>query len=145
MSQTNLAIAERQREAEVAVANLVAELQEGLDSHDSDLYNRSFAGDVIWGGPYGATVTGFDALHAIHQRLQSPNSGKRSSYEIVQVMAPAQDVAVAHVRRRALVVDDPAEFSEMALYVLIKRDGRWWLAAGQNTIIRPGQSATDEH
>lgn len=25
----------------------------------------------------------------------------------------------------------------MALYVLVRRDGQWWLAAGQNTIVRP--------
>lgn len=28
-------------------------------------------------------------------------------------------------------------FSEMAMYVLVRRDGKWWLAAGQNTPIRP--------
>ena len=26
---------------------------------------------------------------------------------------------------------------EMALYVLVRRDGQWWLAAGHNTFIRP--------
>jgi hypothetical protein len=25
----------------------------------------------------------------------------------------------------------------MALYVLVRRDGKWWLAAGQNTLMRP--------
>ena len=29
-------------------------------------------------------------------------------------------------------------FSEMAMYVLVRRKGEWWLAAGQNTPIRPG-------
>lgn len=24
------------------------------------------------------------------------------------------------------------------MYVLVRRDGQWWLAAGQNTPIRPG-------
>jgi hypothetical protein len=27
-------------------------------------------------------------------------------------------------------------FSEMALYVLVRRGGSWWLVAGQNTPIR---------
>ena len=27
--------------------------------------------------------------------------------------------------------------SEMAMYVLVRRDGKWWLAAGLNTPIRP--------
>jgi uncharacterized protein (TIGR02246 family) len=138
----NLSRSEHQSEAETAVASLVAELQSGQDNHDTEHFNRSFAGDVIWGGPYGATVAGYDTLHAIHQRLQAHNTAANSRYEIVQVIAPAADVAVAHVRRRSLATDERA-FSEMALYVLVKRDGRWWLAAGQNTVIRPGQSATD--
>jgi hypothetical protein len=59
-------------------------------------------------------------------------------------MAPTPDVAIAHVRRVAMdadgqpiPVDDGSVFSEMAMYVLVRRDRRWWLAAGQNTPIRP--------
>jgi hypothetical protein len=59
------------------------------------------------------------------------------------------DVIVTQVRRVALGPDgepvpprapgaDPAgAFSEMAMYVLVRRDGQWWLAAGQNTVIQP--------
>ena len=33
--------------------------------------------------------------------------------------------------------DLTGSFSEMALYVLVRRDGTWWLAAGQNTPVQP--------
>jgi hypothetical protein len=55
-------------------------------------------------------------------------------------------VAIAQVRRVALDDDgQPVEptsdvtgaFSEMALYALVRRNRAWWLAAGQNTIVRP--------
>jgi hypothetical protein len=67
----------------------------------------------------------------------------------VQVLAPAPDVAVAHIRRAALDADgEPlapsadltGPFSEMVLYVLVRRDGQWWVAAGQNTPVRPPPS-----
>jgi hypothetical protein len=60
-------------------------------------------------------------------------------------VAPAPDLAIAQVRRVALdasgqaippSTDVTGAFSEMALYVLVRRHGQWWLAAGQNTPIR---------
>jgi PPOX class F420-dependent enzyme/OxyR family protein len=131
--------------AQAAVQRLVAELQAGYDRRDAAISNRHFAADLIWGSPFGATVTGYDELHAIHERLKERGvGGPASRYEIVHTLAPAPGVAVAHVRRVALDArgnpaaegDDDAGFSEMALYVLIRHGGTWWLAAGQNTPIR---------
>jgi hypothetical protein len=31
---------------------------------------------------------------------------------------------------------------EMALYVLVRREGRWWIAAAQNTPVKPGAAVT---
>jgi PPOX class F420-dependent enzyme/OxyR family protein/uncharacterized protein (TIGR02246 family) len=130
-----------------AVQGLVAELQAGLDSRDADVYNRHFAADVIWGSPFGATVHGYDRLHAIHVQLKREQRGGPSSrYEIVAVLSPAPDVALAQVRRVALDPDGQpvmpsadltGSFSEMALYVLVRRDRTWWLVAGQNTPVQP--------
>ena len=85
-------------------------------------------------------------LHAIHVRLkQEGKGGLASRFEIVRVLVPAPGVAVAQIRRVALDDDGqpikPSDdlrgsFSEMALYVLVRRGGVWWLAAGQNTPIR---------
>lgn len=135
------------RSALEAVTGFVEELQAGWDRHDADITNRHFANDVLWGSPFGVTLQGYEQLHAIHVRLkQQARGGTSSRYEIVQVLAPVADVAIAHVRRVALDEDgEPVEptpdvsgpFSEMALYVLVRRNRTWWLAAGQNTIVRP--------
>jgi uncharacterized protein (TIGR02246 family) len=132
-------------EAADAIARLVEELQAGWDQYDADLSDRHFAADVMWGSPFGATVQGYDELHAIHVRLKKQRKGGSSSrFEIVRVLAPAPGVAVAQVRRVALQPDgEPVKpsndiagpFSEIALYVLVRRDDVWWLAAGQNTAI----------
>jgi uncharacterized protein (TIGR02246 family) len=137
------------REARDAVDRFVAGLQAGIDSADAQTYNADFADDVMWGSPYGATMIGYDSLHAIHRGMFDrgvPATGASSRYQTVHVMAPTPDVAIAHVRRVALdaageqiPIDDASVFSEMAMYVLVRRDGKWWLAAGQNTPIRPKQ------
>ena len=134
-----------ERQALRAVTDLVEELQTGWGRRDADITNRHFANDILWGSPFGATPQGYEQLHAIHIRLkQQARSDTSSLYEIVQVLAPAADVAIAHVRRIALdPTGHPLEpsdvadaFSEIALYVLIHRD-RTWFAAGQNTPLRP--------
>ena len=138
------------REATDAVGHLVAELQTGWDRHDADLSDRHVAADVMWGSPFGATVHAYEQLHAIHVRLKRQARGAPAArFEVVRVLAPAPDMAVAQVRRVALdsggepvepSADVSGPFSEMALYVLVRRGATWWLAAGQNTPIRSGPS-----
>ena len=136
------------REARDAVDAFVAELQAGVDTRDADVFNGHFAADVLWGTPFGDTVLGYDTLHEVHRRMLPQRVGGASSlYETVRVGAPAPGVAVAQVRRVALAEDgtpvadtDPKTFSEMTTFVLVRRDGVWWLAAGQHTPVRPKPS-----
>jgi uncharacterized protein (TIGR02246 family) len=118
-----------------AVERLVASLQDGVDHADADIYDARFASDVLWGSPYGATVRGYPALNAAHHWLMARGVAPPSRYEVVQLMSPAPGVAIAHVRRADLSADSGNGLSEMAMYVLVERDGQWWLAAGQNTLI----------
>jgi PPOX class F420-dependent enzyme/OxyR family protein/uncharacterized protein (TIGR02246 family) len=138
------------REAAGAAARLVEELQAGWDTHDANVTNRHFAADLLWGSPFGATVHGYELLHAIHLRLkQQGRGGPASRFELVKVLTPMPGLALAQIRRAALSPDgEPVEpssdltgpFSEMVLYVLVRRGGTWWVAAGQNTPIRPPPS-----
>ena len=130
-----------------AAARLVEELQAGWDARDADITNRHFAADLLWGSPFGAIVHGYEPLHAIHLRLkQQGRGGPASRFELVKVLAPTPGVALAQIRRAAIGPDgQPVEpsadltgpFSEMVLYVLVRRGGTWWVAAGQNTPIQP--------
>jgi uncharacterized protein (TIGR02246 family) len=135
-------------EAAAVVDAFAAGLQAGHDQRDADVLNQQFAADVVWGSPYGALVNGYEQLHPIHVRLQQQASdGPTFRYEVRHVLAVSDDVVIAHIARLALGTDgrplpptaDPHQpFSEMAMYVLVRRSGHWWLAAGQNTPIRPG-------
>lgn len=135
-----------------AVQRQVGELQAGLGDGDAETYNRHFARDIMWGSPYGAIVEDYDKLHAIHRRLHAAGERTRSRYEIVRVISPTPDVALAQVRRDELDDDGnpipshegEPRFSEMALYVLVRRNGTWWMTAGQNTVINIDRGALAE-
>ncbi|MEU6564769.1 SgcJ/EcaC family oxidoreductase [Nocardia nova] len=129
--------AERTAARRVA-AHLAAELQRAGETGDADLYDNSFAADVLWGTPFGATVIGYDTLNSIHHKLMSAQVAPQSVFEVVNASSPAPGVVVTQIRRRAT---DPEGFSEMAMYVLVERDGQWWLAAAQNTPVDLQKSA----
>ncbi|WP_299570277.1 DUF4440 domain-containing protein [uncultured Williamsia sp.] len=114
-----------------AVTHLVDHLQRGLDAADADTYDRTFADDILWGSPKGQVLQGFAPLNAIHraQLGSSTPVAPASAFEVAQASSPTDDVVIAQIRRRAI----DGGFSEMAMYVLVRHDGRWWVAAGQNT------------
>ena len=122
------------------VLAFVRDLQEGIDGAGADRFNRRFADDVLWGSPFGAVVDGYETLHAIHERMfASAPQGAHSSYTVDHVRFPTDDVAIAYVRRTSDSAKGPEQpgradaFDELALFVLVRRDGVWWLAAGQHT------------
>jgi uncharacterized protein (TIGR02246 family) len=139
------------KEANDAVARFVAELQAGWDQRDAELTDRQLAANVAWGSPFGATVQGYEPLHLIHVKLKHVSTGGASSrFEVERVLVPAPGIAIAQVRRQALdpngqpiepSSDTSGAFSELALYVLVRRDAAWWVVAGHNTPIRAGGAA----
>jgi len=65
-----------------------------------------------------------------------------SRYEIEHARLVADDVALAYVRRYSLIDEakptgpqpgNADAFDELALFVLVRRDDAWWLAAGLHT------------
>jgi uncharacterized protein (TIGR02246 family) len=120
------------------VHTLIEELQQAIDTGDVDLFNKRFSKDILWGSPFAAVVSGYDQIHAIHARMFSRvKAGQnKSAYKIEQVGFLDEHVAVVYVRRTSspprYANDATGGFDELAIFVLIHRDGDWWLAAAQH-------------
>jgi hypothetical protein len=67
-----------------AVNEFVAGLQDGIDDGSGDVYDRQFASDVLWGNPYGGTLSGYQPLNAAHRRLMAAGVAPPSEYQVVQ-------------------------------------------------------------
>jgi hypothetical protein len=96
--------------------------------------------------PFKASTLSLRSINDSRRKTEAA----RARYVIDHVLPISADVIVAQVARLALdptgdpippSSEDDASFSEMAMYVLVCRNGDWWLAAGQKTRIRPGGAA----
>ena len=129
----------------------VLEIRTLLDSlaasRSAEQFNSAFACDVLWGSPRGGFLDSFGAVHSVHKGFFDREGGPTSSrFSLQQIRFCRRDVAVAQVLRHTLdgssrVVPDTSDPSafvhEAVLLVFVRKDGKWWLAAGQNTPVRP--------
>lgn len=127
-------------DALAAISLLTDRLQAGVTFSDADRYDSLFADDLLWGSPKGQVLQGYGLLNSIHRQMMGPQTAAApaSRFEPVQHISPAPGIVVAQIRRQAVLETgepDSDGSSEMAMYVLVERDGQWWLAAGQNTPI----------
>lgn len=121
------------------IEQFVTRLEEALNEHDADVYNRRFTEDISWGNPYGGVLQGLKPLHAIHKEfLEGPLRNSRFRYTVEHAKRLTPDAAYAHVRLTRTTADGSAvELDERCLYVFVRQRGQWWLCAGHNTRVQP--------
>jgi hypothetical protein len=88
------------------IENFIAELQEAIDTGDADLFNKRFSKDILWGSPFAAIVRENVAIAYVRKLVKNK---KVSSDEI-----------------------NSRSFDELALFILVKENGQWWLVAAQH-------------
>jgi uncharacterized protein (TIGR02246 family) len=106
---------------------------------NADGFLALFAPDAVWTNPVGRRLTGLDEIsHFTRQGLAIAPPDVFATYEVEHVTFPGDDVAVVNVRSRAVTADRnpiPGEPDGAKLYVLVRRNKDWLLAAGHNTFV----------
>lgn len=120
-----------------AIRQLVTDVETGYNTNDAELMVSGFTADAAAGNAVGAIVSGYDALlDAARYGLAGFLADEHVRYEVTDIVFLRPDIAIAHKAARAVTAQgepidrDPAM---VALYVLVREDGRWWVAARQNT------------
>jgi uncharacterized protein (TIGR02246 family) len=124
----------------VAIRQVIADIETGFNTNNPDLSVAHFTHNASAVNVAGLQLDGWDALRDANRRgLAGPLRDEHARYEVRDVTFLRPDVAVAH--KQAWATDAHGEpidvgHAMVALYVLVKEDGRWWVAARQNTLVQ---------
>lgn len=106
---------------------------------NADAFIALFTPDAVWTNPVGRRLTGIDEIARFsRQGTASAPSDVFATYEVEHVTWLGDDAAAVNVRSRAVRADRspiPGEPDGAKLFVLVRRKGEWWLAAGHNTFV----------
>jgi len=124
-----------------AIRNMIVDIETGFNSNDIELSVKHFTKNASVVNVLGAQTSGWNAIvEANRQGLAGLLKNEYARYELVDIVFLRPDVAVGHKHARAVtpagdLMDNGSAM--IALYIFVKQDGRWWVAARQNTLIPP--------
>jgi uncharacterized protein (TIGR02246 family) len=124
-----------------AVHAIVQDAEDGFNRNDWELSVAHVACDAVVVTAMGDVWAGRDAIAAANRDgLTGFLKDATAHYRVTDVRCLGSDVIVANKdawsNAAAAAVGSPPEMR--ALYVLARRDGRWWIVRRQNTLVPAG-------
>ena len=124
-----------------AIEAVIANIEGGFNTNDAELSCRDFTANARTITALGARLAGRDALLEAHRAgFAGPLGGQYAHYRVDDVVFLRPDVAVAFKQAWATDADGTSHAADpamVALYVLVREQGRWWIAARANTLVQP--------
>lgn len=122
-----------------AIEQIIGNVETAYNTNDAELMTADFTANAAVVNAAGALMTGRDALLEANRRgLAGFLKNEYVRYEVIDITFLRPDVAFAHKVARATTSEGELidlDHAMIALYVLVKENGRWWTAARQNTLI----------
>lgn len=121
------------------IKQVIADVERGFNTNDAALMNSRLAPDAAVVNVMGIRLVGIAEIMAASEKgLAGPLRGQYARYEVRDVRFLRPDVALVHKEAYAVTENgEPIDLDHAmnALYVLVKDDGRWLIAARQNTLV----------
>ncbi|WP_198955466.1 SgcJ/EcaC family oxidoreductase [Frankia sp. CcI49] len=129
-------------QGQAAVRSILADIEHGFNVNDPELMMRHIASDALVANALGTVLRGRDEIDSATRAGLARGGALHAAtahYRLTDVTLLSADIAVAHKNAWATPsAADAGEPPEMnALYVLERRDGRWWIIRRQNTLVQP--------
>lgn len=115
-----------------AIEDIFVELTTAFAERDAAKFDHRFTEDAVFTAVNGRRFTNWQDLHAYHKdRLANHADGIRTWYEIERIIFPGPDIAVVAIRQPLHTSNGVR--ANVGTWVLVKRNGQWWVCAVQNT------------
>jgi uncharacterized protein (TIGR02246 family) len=133
--------AQEQANEERAIREQNASVEAAWNKHDAAAMDQSFVEDCDFVNVFGEWISGRDKLVKTHTALfAGPFRESYKRFAVEKIRFVREDVAIAHVRGRNTDRDGKlleGDEGAIAMLVMVKTGGKWWVVAGQNTQVRP--------
>ena len=115
---------------------VVARIEHAQHNELVDEFVSLFRADAIWTTAHGKRLYGRDTIAEFTSRvLPGATAEEMATYEVDRVVFLRPDVAAVTVRQQYRTHSGEVTTAGAPMYVMTKEDGRWLLAANQNTIV----------
>lgn len=122
-----------------AIRRFVQVVENAQWQRNADAFLALFAPDAVWTNPVGRRLTGIEEISDFTRKgLSMSHMDVFATYEVEHVTFLGDDAAAVNVRSRAVRADRspiPGEPDGAKLYVLVRHNKDWLLAAGHNTLV----------
>ena len=121
-----------------AITRIISDTEVAFNTNDAELLAEHFAADGEGVAVTGSRLIGRDQiLESGWELLAGPLADQYARYVVDEIRFVRPDVAL--VRKFAWATDADGNDLDVghamtALYVVVKSDDRWWIAARQNTL-----------
>jgi uncharacterized protein (TIGR02246 family) len=123
---------------ERALSQIVAKLEEAWNAGDSAAFASDFTDDASFIHIYGGRLDGRPAIEAVHRQIfDTIYKGSHNHYMLQGIRFIRPDVAIVFVQARLKFYEarEAREIQARPTMIAVRENGRWQLAAFQNTRI----------
>ncbi len=123
---------------EQAITEIVHKLEAAWNASDSKTWTGFFTSDATFIHIFGGELNGHEAIETAHRMIfDTIYQGSRNHYTVRGVRFLRPDVALAYVEAHLKFSEagEPREIHARPTLTLVKENGRWLIAAFQNTRI----------
>lgn len=128
------------------IKQVVKQMETAHNQHDADELDRHFTPDAVWVNVFGERLSGWTQINEAHkQAYDGPLQEAYAYYEVVNVSLVRSDIAITHIRQYPTTADGikiEQGQGSLAIYVMVKENEKWQVAAGQNTLVQVNDHST---